>query len=458
MTNSNVKEDWPIGVGKPNRLGIDVNVILLDAQGNPNYQIRGVIGIPRLSQSDEERAYCARFLYDNSTAPKNMDYSLIGWEEVSDGPYNVSIRTCRQIPSITTKDLLEPPKIYIPPDYEEPRVTFSNSDYARWDKEYKENRYCRYEKRESLQQRFQDIFLNLQIISESGRMALTSDESWHRMLQHVLTEMRFRNEPPTPANMHPRVVPSMPFKDGNVCRKAAEVVAARGTSDEVLVKYGKPEHMKDLYENGFLRINPVSEYNNRKHNQATKDNERLLLFKGGFRDRQSKDAYLTQDSMDWTPENIARLKRDFVPLFDAPNLKGGEVVECKLTMNTNYWAYCMAMVLDPRLFADFDSTSCVVVKKQPFVKRLTTAIEERMPNGTLHVSQVEYEDPLGAFSNRRHSSILDIRVHTSKSFEYSYQNEFRFVHVPTELQENLTHVDLVIGSLADIAEYIEIDL
>ena len=458
MTNSNLKQDWQIGVGKPSRLGIDLNVILRNPQGNKlAYQIRGLVGIPRPSQNDGERTYCAKFLYDNSAAPRNMDYALVGWEEIANEQYGVAIRTCRRIPCITDSDLHEPPKIYIPPDYEEPGITFSESDYTRWDKEYKENRYCRFEDRKSLHQRLDNIFSNLLILNESGQMTLTSDEIWWRLFQHVLTEMRLRNEPPTPTNRHPQVDTYRPFKDGNVCRKAAEVVAARGTSDEVLVKYGKPEHMKYLYESGSLRINPVSEYKKEKHNQAIRDDERTLIFKGGFKDERNKDSYLTQESAGWTPENIARLRRDFVTLFNAPKLASGEVVEYKREMSTDYWAYCMAIVLDPRLFADFDSTACVIVKRQPFMERLVATMKKEMPSGTLHVGKAEYEDPLGAFSSRHHN-VLGLPIHMSKSFEYSYQNEFRFAHVPTLFQENLAPVDLVIGSLADIAEYIEINL
>ena len=133
-----------------------------------------------------------------------------------------------------------------------------DKQHDEWVREYGANPYSRHETREALHQRYQDIWVNPLVLKRSGRMGLTTDENWYRLEQHVLTEMLLRGEPPTPSNRHPRVPEARPFVDGDLCRKAAGVVSARGTDHKELVKYGRREHMEALFREGRLYLNSAT--------------------------------------------------------------------------------------------------------------------------------------------------------------------------------------------------------
>ena len=73
-----------------------------------------------------------------------------------------------------------------------------------------------------------------------------------------------------------------PFFDGNLCQKAASVVLARGKDHDMLVKYGKREHMESLFREGEMYLHSATSYNDSVHNQAVRDNELAIDFKGGY--------------------------------------------------------------------------------------------------------------------------------------------------------------------------------
>ena len=158
-----------------------------------------------------------------------------------------------------------------------------------------------------------------------------------------------RGQPPNEQNLDPRVLQDMPFKDGHLCRKAAEVVEARDTSHEVIVKYGKYNHMKDLYDRGKVRINPATTYENFNHNQAVRDDEREIIFKGGCYVNGKSKGFWKGDTV---PENFEELvdrgEASFVRMFNAPSLERDEYSDVRVTMKTDYWMYCMAGILDQR--------------------------------------------------------------------------------------------------------------
>ena len=110
---------------------------------------------------------------------------------------------------------------------------------------------------------------------------MTTDENRYRLQQHVITEMLLRGEPPSPTNHHPDVQEARPFFDGDLCRKAAGVIAARGSDHNVVIKYGKKEHMEALM-NGEVYLNSATKYNEDMHNQAVRDDELAIDFKGGY--------------------------------------------------------------------------------------------------------------------------------------------------------------------------------
>lgn len=118
----------------------------------------------------------------------------------------------------------------------------------------------------------------------------------------------------------------------------------------------------------------------------------------------------------------------------------------------------MAGVLDPRLFADFNANACVIIKKRPFVERLTYLARFVLRGVKMEFGAVDYVDPLGAFSSgNRLTTVTSIPLYMTKLFRYAYQNEIRFVCIPNHPEENLKPAIIEIGSISDIAELIALN-
>ena len=449
---------WAKLAGIPSLHGINLNVTVLDTKhGQPEYQIRGVVDVPSPPLSDEERDFLATILICQASIPEieNRTYHLVGWQTTKGGE-GVTICRCNKIPVITDKDILNI-QVFESPEAEiDEKELIGSEKRNEWTLEYQANRYCRFESRQALNQRLQDISVNTVVLKASGRIGLTTDENWHRLMQHVIVELLIRGQPPNDQNLDPRVLQAMPFKDGHLCRKAAEVVAARGTDHEVIVKYGEYNHMKDLYERGNVWINPATTYKNFNHNQAVHDDEREIIFKGGCYVNGKSKVFCKGDTVpDNFEELVDRGEASVVRMFNVPSLGRDEYSDVRVTMKTNYWMYCMAGILDQRLFADFDATACVIIKKRPFVERLTNMMRSLLPDTRLCFEEVDYEDPLGAFSTKGFPKLFAIPVYKTKLFRYAYQKEFRFVWIPRMFQENLDPIEFQLGPISDISEFAE---
>ena len=334
------------------------------------YNLQGIVDVADFPRNDDERKFLAEILFLRAEIREKSrrGYRLVNWCDTSGGA-GVRIECCEPIPILGPKDISNL-RVFERPEFDESaRVPVTwDEDHESWPREYQSNRYCRFESRKELHQRFQDIHVNTVVLSPSGRVAMTTDDMWYRLSQHVIDEMLMRGQPPKEQDLDPRVNPAAPFKDGTLCKKAGDA-AAKGTDHDVVVKYGKYERMKQLLEGGRVWINPASAYS-QSGNQAIRDEERRLVFKGGYRSNGGASDFYSKDNV---PEDIGELGAssdvEFVPIFKAPNLSWNEYAEASVRMR-NYWTYCLAGVLDPRLFADFDADACVVIRKRTFVARV----------------------------------------------------------------------------------------
>ena len=271
---------------------------------------------------------------------------------------------------ITDDDDIWNVKVFTPPEFEKPARSIKPEKLAEWGRGYEANRYFRYETRVELNQRYQDVLVNLQVLKLSGKLGQTADERWHRLLHHVLVEMDIRAEQPTRWNLDPRVEEARPFFDGELCRKAANVVAARGTTHDVIVKYGKREHMEKLLR-GEVYLNSATNYNDSMYNQAVRDDELAIDFKGGCV-RALHPTQYNRDSV--PPYSVVERGLGFRLIFDAPDLDLKEYATTTIKMPNDYWMFCAADLLAPRLFADFEADRCVTLMRKPFIERLAKAI------------------------------------------------------------------------------------
>ena len=466
-TRETVRDEWLERAGIPNRYGIALNITISDTEyKSTEYQVRGVVDVPSRPQNDDERLALAKILLSRADIPERSQrrFRLVDWER-TDGGEGVIVHQCGKIPIITAKDIIPGSfQQFEAPAFEAPRQAElpGNLDHSRWRREYRANQYCRIESRKELHQRLQDIWVNKEVLSSSGNLTLTTEERWYRLEQNVVDEMLMRGQPPSEQNLHPRVDIAMPHMDKHLCRKAAEVVAAQGTENDVFVKYGQLDHMKDLYEKGIAWISSASDLNQQTHNQAVRDDERSLAFKGGIHPINStrgvavSRSFFTKQN---APEDFSRLVRQgdiqFTRIFDAPELERDQEMELRVRLGTDYWTYCLSELLDPRLFSDFKANACVIIKRKPFIERLARIMRFVKPGAQFGFDRVTYDDPLGAYATKRPAYVSPDRVPMTKLFRYAYQREIRFVWLPTAPQEKLDSFELPIGPLCGFAELLE---
>ena len=448
-----VRARWAEQVGEPCSAGVGLNVgvrfLPVDHDGI-DYQIRGVVDVPGPPYGDDERMYLAKVLLDSADLPRpRYEYALLDWEETAGGD-GIRVDKCAPIP-VLADDVLDV-TTFSPPDVEETTDDrLGNERHAEWAREYGANPYCRHETREELHQRHEDIWVNTLVLKPSGRMGLTTDENWYRLQQHVLTEMLRRGEPPTPWNRHPRVLEARPFFDGDLCRKAARVVSARGTGHDVLVKYGKREHMEALFREGHVYLNSATSYNESAHNQAVRDDELAIAFKGGYV-RATRPMRFYHGAHP-PSESIADRGVGFRSVHELPELAADQYASMTIQMATDYWMFCLADLLDQRLFADFQADCCLIIRREPFVQRLLRAATFQLRNLDRNCDRVEYVDPLGAWPTGVRVT-RSMPIHLTKVFRYAYQREVRFAFLPRRSQERLEPRSLWIKPVSDIAEFV----
>lgn len=154
------------------------------------------------------------------------------------------------------------------------------------------------------------------------------------------------------------------------------------------------------------------------------------------------------------PISVGLFRDDIVKLVPNPEEVPLNPIEKRLDLRirfgTDYWVYCLSRTLEPRLFVDFEANSCVVLRdSNEFRRRLTLAMHKCLPDAVHSRDDANYIDPLL-------TSTLRVFVPLAKHFRYTYQNEYRFVWVPQLKTPRVSPIDLTLGSLKDIADFIEL--
>jgi hypothetical protein len=306
--------------------------------------------------------------------------------------------------------------------------------HHRWRLAYRENRYCRYLTQGELNRRIRDIFLNMLRLNSEAKIGVlpfgAAGIQWMVLWTHVLEEMVLRHGP-YPNGFTREILHTEPYPDfaSELARKAASVLTSKGlSSDNILIKYGEPEHMASLCERGKFRMRAASYYSRPDHNGAVRDDELSLQV------------------------SLALRREDIIPVIrnpaDVPSNWPGQRFDVGFRHPTDYWLYCLTSCVEPRHFVDFGYSACVVVKdRKEFIRRLQAVEDRYVPRTTRHHGSAVYIDPLLP-------STAKIYLPMSKHFRFAYQNEYRFVWAPTAESRDMTYVDVEVGSLADISEIV----
>ena len=472
---------WSAEIGKPSELGVQLEVsISYSDRPGPHVIATGIVGVPRPPEDDLERQLLAVKIADLVESPDIAIFQFTGllrWSLVKGGPFEVELIKFRQVRQLDPTEVSNRISQSGPGPMNDPVFRAKFAESHDWEQEYRINRYLRFESRAGLNQRYQDLFTNITILTEDGRVGLTEEKHWHQLFRHVVVEMFIRGEPPVPHNFDPSVAPAVLFPDHDLCTRAAEAVARVPIQGPYLVKYGKADHMRQLYERGQIYIPPASAYFDPDHNQAIHDQELSLHHVGVV---ANDTGFLKSRDVCANPEILQTPGHRFLSLFDACNAARDEVT-CIESYGPDAWLFCMSTLLAPRLFSDFNADACVLVRRDEFEARICSAFRPLVDKKVFAHGHLHYIDPFGAYAERPRPPQVHISyapsasrdakpfepfgpngelarppgVHFNKTFRFAYQSEYRFVSYPTQATERLSvPLTLDLGSLRDIGQLI----
>ena len=472
---------WSAQIGKPSDLGVQLQVaISYSDRPGPHVVATGIVGVPRPPENDLERQMLADKVADLVETPDIAVFQFTGllrWRLVKGGPFGIELTESRQVRELDKSEVSNRVSISGPGPMNEPvfRTKFPESND--WERECKANRYLRFESRAGLNQRYQDLLINITILADDGQIGLTQEKHWHQLFRHVVAEMFIRGEPPVPHNFDPSIAPAILFPDPELCERAAEATAAIKAQGPYLVKYGKAADMARLFDRGEVYLQPASAYRDADHNQAIYDQELSLLH---YCVVAKDEGFLKSGDVCTNPDVLQAPGHRVLPLFRASDAERDEVT-CMESYGPDAWLYCMSTLLAPRLFSDFDADACVVLRRDEFESRICSALRSLAGKKVFAHGQVQYIDPFGAYAEQPRPPQVHIsygaspnpeakqfapfgrdgellrppHIHFNKTFRYAYQSEYRFVSYPPQPTERLNvPITLTLGALHDIGQLI----
>ncbi|TGN68286.1 hypothetical protein E4L95_02010 [Paracoccus liaowanqingii] len=202
------------------------------------------------------------------------------------------------------------------------------------------------------------------------------------------------------------------------------------TLQNVIVKFGKRDHLEQMITHGEVRLTPSSFYSRGSLLKAMRDMEsarefHIPAFENVLRGESSiKFRGLT-----------GQIQDGFVKL----------VMECP-----NYVLWCACRDIDRRLPDDFNADAALIVRHpDQFAERFIKAVETVWQSGKTWFGPVTYYDPC----SRAH---LQTRPELIKHFSFAYQREWRICFFPSENDIPEEPFSIEIGDLRVIAQLVKL--
>jgi hypothetical protein len=332
------------------------------------------------------------------------------------------LRVCRVGPA--------PPEVKV--DVRVPRQLRST---RRWDEivrlDYRRNRYLEHLTDDQLGKRAEDILGNMLSVKDQARRVPLNyhdpvGKYWASRFAEVLGEIEFRHGK-YPEGWHRGRVDfsNMP---ASVQKLGSPVVTTLRTStpldEPYLVKYGERRFLEPALKTGKLRVSAAASYADPSLTAAIRDDE-------------------LQTQVDFDPNALGLGGGP----WRGPSRGSGRIMVDK-QLSTNFYVYCLAARLLPRLLGDFNADACLVIRDpNAFINRVADAMAAHLPGWDATVGYVEYYDPLQV-------NPAEVRQPFWKHFRFAYQHEIRLVWMPPAPEIVLSRIELNLGSLDDIAELV----
>lgn len=302
-------------------------------------------------------------------------------------------------------------------------------NHEAWRINYRKNRYMEFLSTDNLEQRLNDIFSNLMILSPEGKISLREVNGnglyWMILWTDILEEFVIRYGP-YPNGFENDFIKKLEIVKPDLkieAKKAIDKIG--GIKNDCIYKYSKVKYNLETLKNGKLRIAPATYYKDSSLNYAIKDDELVFDIL-----HHPKDILITNTRNNKKIEPISNVKTTY-------------------ELNTNYYVQCFSTEYTYREYDDFEADSCLIIYDiERFILKVKEQLLAKYKNFDFFVGKVDYIDPL-KYKN-------EPNVFFSKHFKYSYQNEYRIVFVPKKSILDLKEFFIEIGSIEEYAKVIEI--
>lgn len=306
------------------------------------------------------------------------------------------------------------------------RMTLSDS----WCRDYCESPYLALASEDYLAERFIDHFHNLTSLDEHGGIVPRTGFT-DPILAPIFSDlqMEYNSRGGIPEEVAAKATAELRkyFKNGRP--KGVKLFANHPASlDNVLVKFGKEKHLRDMLEKGEVRLSPAGFYKKGSLLKAMRDLEterafHIPAFTDILRGRRTVAYRGTEGKID----------DGFIKV----------IIECP---NYVLWSACADV--DRRLPEDFDADAALV-NKQPelFAQRFLIGARTIWNDVSSWHGLVDYYDPCSLTHTKA-------RPETFKHFLFAYQREWRLCLYTLANTIPDEPINLEIGSLSDIAELV----
>lgn len=226
-----------------------------------------------------------------------------------------------------------------------------------WEFQYDVYRYLKNISEDKLIKRYKDLCRNFRILTGNERHVIPinsflSSWYWYRKEHQTRYEFLLRRRPLPISIPLPREPINKPFS------------ASGPNACNILFRYGNIKYMKQIVEEGLIRISPASKYKDGSALNPRTDDE------------LNKHRWELGDHI-----TIATQDGNAIPIIG--DLKTTE------SANSNYYTLCLSCDFEPIIFDQFKYDSCVVINKpDEFTARLEHETKKFYLSGTSTTTQL----------------------------------------------------------------------
>ncbi|WP_427238361.1 hypothetical protein [Bacillus altitudinis] len=301
-----------------------------------------------------------------------------------------------------------------------------------WEREYYETPYLTFARDSYLEERFFDHFHNIVRLTAEGQIAPREDFAEPSgliapLFSHLKLEFSARGKGLPKVRDPIRDQLGKYFVNGTptgvrLFRDLPETIG------NVIVKFGKKNHLENMINKGAVRLTPADFYNNGDLIEAMQDLETERWF------HDPKFGHIISGKSIINYQGVDRQIEDGFLKYS---------ISCP-----NYLLWSACKDIDRRLPDDFQADAAVIIKEpNKFINLISNKTREIWPRAKIYNGDVKYYDPCSYVDAKR-------RPATIKHFKFLYQREWRFCAFPSVDDMPNEPMIVELGSLGDIAELV----